>query len=120
MCETRLENFVSKKMFCDGSRLISGKVIKYLLRKNLIWSQWNSKYMKENWLQNLRDDRYYFVEKKSDEGADDYDYWYSVCRVYLRNRPEEELELLQARMLADKVRRNRPMTRRPRTTRATV
>ncbi len=114
-----LENFVSKKMFCNGSRLMSGKLIKYLLRKNLIWSQWDSEYMKNSWLQNLLDDRYYFVEKNSDEGAEEYDYWYSVYRVYLKNRPEEELEI-KARILADKVRRNRPMTRRPRTTRAIV
>lgn len=115
-----LENFVSKKMFCNGSRLMSGKIIKYLLRKNLIWSQWDSEYMKESWLRNLHDDRYYFVEKKSDEGVEDYDYWYSVYRVYLKNRPEEELEI-QARILADKVRRNRTIiTRRPRITKAIV
>jgi hypothetical protein len=91
------EKFVKEKMFNEGSRLMSGKFIKYLLGKHLIWSQYDSDYTRKSWLENLVDDRYYIVRKETavfeDGSSNTEDYWFSVVRFFRRDRPDEMQEL---------------------------
>lgn len=105
-----IENFVSEKTFETGDRIFSGKMVKYLLTRGLIWSAYDDQEMKKNWLRSLRDDRYYLVSKRANYD-DETDYWFQITRIYRQQYPEERAEL---KTLYERLRREREYHRNPR------
>ena len=109
----RIERFVNEKMFATGSRIFSGKMVKHLLRKDLIWSEYDDQEMKKKWLDSLQDDKYYLVDKRANYD-DETDYWFQITRIYRQQYPEERAEL---KALHERLRREREHNRNPRPSR---